>query len=450
MAKKVLREHNFNIGNFCRLTNSGLEVAEFVDVRDAIIARYKEVYGNDIDLNTANADGVFVNDLALIINNILQTMKQMYSNLDVNSASGVYLDNLCKLSNVRRKQATKSTASLLITNLDASEKTFGDTDSNGSVLNSLTFVDKAGNDWVCDHNVTLGPNASTTVTVTCVEDGPVEAPAGWIAQTMLVMSLSVVQEYKAIVGETLESDIDLRKRRSQSSGADGVAVLESLVAALLENVGIKDVKIYNNNTLAEITAKDGTKVAAHCVYVILRELDTVDNFAIEPEVVGDIIFNKLTPGIKTVEATMLTATNSGVAEQYEYVPQMLGQAITNLQQFAYWKKAKSIAPTITVKIKPTQYFATNEFQEIFNDVAAYASNIQLGADIDEGELFMTVYESDPTFKGLPTFTVKPSDVSVSSTNNPDTYYIYKTWEVSQNASGDFIKDENGYYVITIS
>ena len=440
---------DFNIGNLCALTSAGLEVAEFVQIRDAVIERYKSVYGSDIDLSTANADGVFVNDICIIINNILQTMKSMYSNLDVNSASGVYLDNLCKLSNVRRKEATKSMTSLLVTNLSANEMTFADIDNNNAQLARLTFVDKAGTEWVYDNSLTLEGGASTVIDVTCTEDGPVEAPKGWITQTMLVSELKVQQEYDAIVGETEETDQQLRKRRSQSSGADGVAVLESLVGALLENSGIKDVKIYNNNTIdSQMTAKDGTEIKAHCVYIILRELDTLESFKIPLQTIGDIIFNKLTPGIKTVAATMTTASASGVAESYEYIPQMLGQAIQNFDQFAYWKRAVPIHPTITVKIKPTQYFATNEFQDIFDSIKSYTDSIQLSEDINVDELFMTAYESDPYFKGRATFDIASTDVTITSTNNPDTYYKYTTWSVPKDETDNYQKTGD-YYVITI-
>ena len=96
------------ISNFVSFTAGGLQTATFVEVREALIARYKEVYGNDIDLSTGSADGIFVNDLSLIINNILLTMQTLYSNLDVRTATGTYLDKLCALANVSIKPATYS------------------------------------------------------------------------------------------------------------------------------------------------------------------------------------------------------------------------------------------------------------------------------------------------------------------------------------------------------
>lgn len=342
----MLKDRKFEIGNFVRLASAGMEVAEFVDVRDAIIKRYKEVYGSDIDLSTASADGVFINDMALIINNILQIMKSLYSNLNVDTASGVYLDALCRLANVNRMSATKSTASIIVKSLltTGDPVTFGDVDENGNVVNQITFVDKAGTEWVSDASVTLGPGESAEVKVTCTEAGPVDAPAGWINQTMLVMNLSVTQTANAIRGSNEETDTELRQRRAQSSGANGISVLESLVGALLEVTGIDDVSIYNNNTLENATAKDGTVIAPHNIYVVIRQQKGLN---IDDSTIGDLIYTKLTPGIKTTASTAVN--ENGIAKSYEFIPQMLGVTINYLNQFVYWKNAVAIKPTITAK-----------------------------------------------------------------------------------------------------
>lgn len=434
----MLKDRKFEIGNFIRLASAGMEVAEFVDVRDVIIKRYKEVYGSDIDLSTASADGVFVNDMALIINNILQVMKSLYSNLDVDTASGVYLDALCRLANVNRMGATKSTASIIVTSLltTGDPVTFGDTDENGNVTNQITFVDKSGTEWVSDASVTLGPGESAEVKVTCTESGPVDAPAGWIAQTLLVMNLKVEQTENAVRGSNEESDTELRQRRAQSSGTNGVSVLESLVGALLEVTGIDDVSIYNNNTLVNVTAKDGTVIAPHNMYIIVRQQKGLN---ITDATIGDLIYTKLTPGIKTTAST--AAATNGIAKQYEFIPQMLGVTINYFNQFVYWKKAVAIKPTITAKIKPTQYFTENEFATIAQEVYNYANNIKLGDSIDADQIFIAILEADPEFKGQRTYSVSSSNVSVASTDNPDTYYEYSTFS--------FNKETDGTYTLTI-
>ena len=65
----MLQNNIVNIDEFIKLTNAGLKIATFTQVRAALIDRYKSIYGSDIDLSTGSADGIFVNDLALIINN---------------------------------------------------------------------------------------------------------------------------------------------------------------------------------------------------------------------------------------------------------------------------------------------------------------------------------------------------------------------------------------------
>ena len=162
-----------NISNFITFTAGGLQIASFVEIREALIARYKEVYGTDIDLSTGTADGVFVNDLALIINNILLTMETLYSNLDVRTATGTYLDTLCALANVTRKPATYSSTYLKVTNTAQAPT---------GLLNDLTFVDKSGVEWVAAEPVEIGAGETKSILAVCTEAGSVSAPAGWVAR----------------------------------------------------------------------------------------------------------------------------------------------------------------------------------------------------------------------------------------------------------------------------
>lgn len=432
----MLKERNFTVNNLVRLASSGMEIAEFVDVRDAIINRYREVYGSDIDLSTASADGVFVNDIALIINNILQVMKSLYSNLDVDTASGIYLDALCKLANVTRMPATKSVASIIVTSLltTSDPVTFGDVDNDGNVTNNITFVDKAGNEWVSNVSVTLKGGESAEVKVTCTETGVVDAPAGWIDKTLITMNLGVDQRNDAIRGSNEESDMELRKRRSQSSGANGVAVLESLVGALLEITGIDDVKIYNNNTLLDQTAKDSTVIKAHDVYVILRQRKGLN---IADATIGELIYNKLTAGIRTTQFVANSATYGGVGKSYKYIPQLLGSAISAFNRFVYWKQAMPIHPTIKITLTPTEYFTIDEVPTIAQAVFEYANNLKIGEVIDINNIFMEVYDADPEFKGQRTYTLVPTNITVASTTNTDTYYDYTS--VTSNTVNNLIE-----------
>ena len=392
------------ISNFVSFTAGGLQTATFVEVREALIARYKEVYGNDIDLSTGSADGIFVNDLSLIINNILLTMQTLYSNLDVRTATGTYLDTLCALANVSRKPATYSSTYLKVTNTGA---------TTTGVLNDLTFVDKSGIEWTASDPVEIKAGETKSILVTCNEAGAVSAPAGWITQTLELSYLTVVQEKDANIGSEEESDSELRARRNQSSGAAGVTVLESLLGALLNVVGIEDAKIYNNNTTAAITSADGTTVDAHSVYVVLRKDPAV---IIEDSVIGNIIHGKLTPGIHSCDSAVETK------KSYQYISSVEGVEITESEQNVYWKEAVPIAPKITINITPYSFYSSDEQDNIGNALIKYLNALSLSTAPTANNMIIQTVLADPKFKGNATYAV--NSVTFTQTSNPDTYFNY--------------------------
>ena len=424
----MLQNYDIDIQNFIKFTSSGVEIASFVQIRDALISKYKDVYGDDIDLSTGTADGVFVNNIALMINNILQTFKTYYSNLDVNTASGVYLDNLCALANIQRKPATHSNVSINVKNLDTTNDY-----ENGSVDNyeAISFVDKAGTEWIYDGYLHLDPEETKSIQVVCEDLGPVEAPGdsvdgnGWIYQTLEVSNLSVKQYGDANLGEEIESDSALRARRAQSSGADGTTVLDSLIGSLLEISGIRDVRIYSNNTnnpLDTHTAKDGTTVDDHDVYLILRYNEGIE---VDENVIGTLIYEKMTPGISSIQTGDSTY---GEQKSYNYVP----EADTSLSLFstiAYWKKAIAIHPTITVTLNIFNYFTTEEVPVIGNELINYLNSLQISKDLTEQDVLIQTSYADPLFLNKTTYTVDSVTITgaVSGTyTNPDTYYNYTT------------------------
>lgn len=415
----MLQNYNVDITDFIKITNGGIKIADFVQVREALITRYKNTYGSDIDVSTASADGVFINNLALIINNILQSFKTLYANLDVNTASGIYLDNLCALSNITRKPATYSTASLTVTNTNDSQFT----------ADRLIFVDKAGTEWIYNNPITLAPSGTEgdaqSILVTCSQIGAVEAEAGWIDKTLEVTYLDVVQEANANVGENQESDANLRARRAQSSGANGTTVLDSIVGALLEISGIRDVKIYNNNTSEIQTAQDGTSISAHSIYVITRYNEGI---TVDDATVGSLIYDKLTPGILTSQTN---SQDTDVNRHYDYIPSVSGQQLTPFQQRVYWKKAKPINPTITININTFPYFNESEVNEIANDLFDYLNNLPISTDITAQNILIESAYADPKFLGQPTYYVTSVAIAgaVSGTyKNEDTYYRYSKVE----------------------
>lgn len=448
----MLQNYDIDIQDFIKFTNAGVEVASFVQVRDALIRKYKEVYGQDIDLSTGTADGIFVNNIALMINNILQTFKTYYSNLDVNTASGIYLDNLCALANITRKPATYSSASIDITNIGTTLYKNGVKDAQGNILSyePITFIDQAGVEWIYNNYIELEPNVTTSIIVTCSEKGAIEAPAGWINQTLEILNINVSQSTDAIVGDDLESDDSLRNRRAQSTGVDGTTVLDSLVGSLLEISGIKDVKIYSNNTSIDQNAKDGTELNPHEVYVVLRYNEGVN---VDDSTIGTIIYEKMTPGIYTIETEdPLAAGDDDYDKSYNYLANQDSNMIL-FETNVYWKKALPVSPNIEIKLNIFEYFTVDEVPLIGKTLLDYLNNLQISQDLKAQDVLVQTTYADPQFLNKTTFTVPTNGITITGAtsgvySNPDGYFLYN--HVSDGVIDSTTDPDNPTCTFTIS
>ena len=405
-------------------SNGGLVVADFVQIKKSLIELFKTIYGSDIDVSTGTADGIYIDNIALLINNIFQSFKAFVSQLDVNTAYGKYLENLCRLTNVSRKSATYSNTYLLCKSTEKIEITKQDL--------PLKFLDDEGNTWSYNEPITFEPNIEQSLLVTCDTIGPVRARKGSINKLVNTIGvLQIVQENDASVGSYSETDSQLRSRRNQYLGNYGNTVLESLANSLISISGIDDIKIYNNNSQDNINAKDGTEILPHNVYIILRKRQ---NVVIEDSLIGSIIYQKMTPGILTTETTDSTY---GVSKNYKY-----SSLIEEINQNVYWKEAKPDKPVITIEITLLNNFASNQNQTLNNiaqNVIDYLNNLSLEDDIKIYNVLTTAINSDIKFRGLNTFTLNYDSIKIANANtdyvNKGTYYDYSIEDVAFSDSG---------------
>lgn len=410
-----------DIKNLIQITSSGIKVATFSQIKASLIARYKQIYGSDIEVDDTNADGIFLNDLALIINNILQSCQTAFGNLDINSASGIYLDRLCALSNIIRKPATKSIAKLTLENLDTTTPIM--------IENGLQFVDRAGLLWMYNGNDIEIPIGDTLdINVECDTYGEITAPAeNWIYQAIEVLPISVTQSEDAIVGENEETDQSLRARQAASNGNQGVTILDGMVNDLLALSGVRDVYIYNNNDGSSVSFGDGTEINAHSIYVIIRYENA------EESKIGQIIFEDLTPGIVITECDSNVTGGTGKSYLYrQNVPSIGGVSFNNN---VYWKKAEGLNPQIVITVTTTPNYTSDEVDEIKQYLFNYLNNLPIMNDLHSSDIISETIMADPTFKGRSTFIVNNVTINGNTSfTNTGSFYNY-TNLVSSGTSG---------------
>lgn len=438
---------NLDYTKLIQFTEGSLQIASFVQIRNALIERFKTIYGNDIDVNPASADGQYINAISLLINNILQTVKKGYDNMDPAVATGQYLDTLCSYNNINRLLPTPSVVQLYIYNS-------GLADVNA---NHLEFMDKNNTLWIWDNggvDFTFKAGEYTLITdVKCEKLGAINAPGtnafyyigsdgllvetddpskqewdnpdlygnslinGTIFETVNDEGLWVWQYSDAEVGNDLETDEELRARRYMMLGNSSVTILEGLKGNLLNITGIKDVYIFNNSSSSDVTLSsangyepiaDDTEVKEHGIYIALRYKEGVE---IDPKSIAKVIYNKLTPGILTSETY-----NLGSEEDCYYeIPRTAAQ-----KDIIYWKKCSSVSPYVEINLyckkevydyplengsvvnDPHTAISTNE-KLIVEKLQKYLTDIKIDDYLTVANIMSIIQQNDIQKSGMSTF-----------------------------------------------
>lgn len=168
---------------------------------------------------------------------------------DPNNASGPLLASLVQLNGIAKDDGTPSTVAMQFSGPPAQTVPVGQLLSD---INSTTI-------WVTTEELlTDGAGLATTVAES-QENGPFEAAIGTVTQLLTSFpgsdSFAVTNTASPILGESVESDADLRTRRSQSTLAPSVTPAEAIWANLRNLDGVMFARVLSNRTL--ITDGDG-------------------------------------------------------------------------------------------------------------------------------------------------------------------------------------------------
>ena len=412
----MLFDSEVSFANLIRITDSGFFVATYPEIVNMLTIRYKEIYGNDIDLSPTTADGVFIHNIALLINNILQGFQLLKNNLDVDVAQGEFLENLCKLSNIYRKPATNSYVTVSIHNR-----------SNSVSLDKVSCVDVNGIIWTSKTPLDLAFGETKPIILYCEQSGPVKAVAGSILQVVNIPPatlLSIQQDEDAIPGSNAESDAELRARRAMSNSPIGINTLESMIGVLLQIPAVKDCLIYNNTNDIDVTVDgvlghrvDGTFVPVHNIYITLRTDGTE-----EDDDIGEAIYYHITPGIETTE----TESTTGDSHSKVNYPKVFGTEDQTFEETVYWKVAKRQCPPISITLQNGTFISEAVLDDVAAQLIDWLNNLPLNSTVTKDDIILQLSEYDPLINGQRTYIVNNASInSAQSYTNTYAYFNYK-------------------------
>jgi hypothetical protein len=420
----ILSNNTRNLSNLVRFTDSGFSVASFVDIQKALVTRWKTIYGTDIDLSNGSADGQFVYEIALMINNMCQSLLDFQSRFSIETATGADLDTLASFANITRKAATASICTVTVST---------SVDGTFTIPVDTTFLDINGNTWHIDTSRLTYWTESNTITTTtplvipleCDDIGKINCEAGTVTDFAELKDewsvLVVTQTDDGSIGADAETDAALRARRSNGTTSQAVTVLDSMLNELLSIPAVTDCYIKNDT-------------AHHIIEVYIKQKYSSDNVR---SLIANAIYRKLTPGIATcwygANVNDSTAISSFYTAEYTY----LVDKVMQTRQIVRWNACKDYDDvTFAITISKKNYFnSTTDVSKIMKNVADYINNLLIGEVISPKKISNVIDSADSKYFGERTFSFNyvtqlvmtcDFEVSAGATQSNGQYIVYNS------------------------
>lgn len=265
---------------------NGLQTATAPELRTELETAFRNIYGNDIVLDSSTPDGQLINILVQKGVDIRGLISQLYNSFNPDNTQGSLLDQRCAINNVFRKAGDFTTVNIDITTNTTVTLQGVDSNYNNPEATGYTIQDNEGNRFVLVNTQTL--TAGTTRVLFRAENlGNVIVLPNTIT-TPVTIVLGVVSVNNPTVANSVgsdeELDADLKVRRRQSVSISSFGYLNGLKASLLQLEGVTDAKVYENYT--DTTDANGTP--AHCIWVVMDGGSAQD--------IANVIYSKKCPG----------------------------------------------------------------------------------------------------------------------------------------------------------
>lgn len=290
---------------------NGLVTQSLDEIRDDLINKFKEIYGQDINIEQNSPDGQWINILAQEKKDILDLFTQFYNNLDPDRVIGIPQQILYKLNGLIIQAYTYSYVYVNVTvtedvTLQGLDDNIENEDGTG-----YTVRDENGNRWILANTQNL--SAGTHLLNFRAGDlGSVTALPNTInVMETILRGVSGVNNpaNNYITGNMGESPAQFRRRRNQAMAVPSQGFDESTQSQMLNLPNVTECKVYDNRTNEVVNG-----IPAHGIWVIVEGGTPAD--------IGRVIYNNLPPGIpmKGQQTVLVPKINGDVETVYYDLP----------------------------------------------------------------------------------------------------------------------------------
>lgn len=247
-----------------KIDSNGLQLKSYDVILSELETSMKSIYGDDINVDSDSPDGQMLNIFAQASTDIREVVQRIFDILDIDNATGSNLDRAVALLGITRKGGTRTITPITITTSAACTIKGINQDPD----DPYTVQDNAGNKWNLQNTHYFSGADSASLTFQAEIIGKQETTPNTITTPVtIVIGVASINNptVATIVGETEESDFELRTRAKRSVMLASTGFVESLYAALMNLDGMGSVRILENTT--DTTDANGT--SPHSIHVIV-------------------------------------------------------------------------------------------------------------------------------------------------------------------------------------
>lgn len=349
---------------------SGLHIPSYTDIVDDLVNEAKRIFGDDIYLENDSMDYEYISVIALKMYDTLASVMYAYNSRSPATAIGSGLDAVVKINGLKRKSASYSTCVVTITGTPQ------------TVIKAGEVHDIAGNNWKLPKNITIPDSGKLDTTAVCTTIGAITALIGDINKiaTPQLGWTSVTNKVKAVEGQPVETDAELRERQAVSTALPSQTLLEGTIAGIIAVEGVTRQRIYENDTNDNsITDSNPYGLPAHSITAVVEGGTDED--------VAEQIYLRKGIGCYTNGTTEVEIIN-----KYD---------ITTPIRFY---RPIYIPIYVTVNIKKYTEYTNNVPDIIKNNILDYLNSLNIGDDLSVSLLWNAALMANPVLTS-PIFSV---------------------------------------------
>lgn len=292
------------------INENGITIESIEEILDSLTSAFKNIYGQDINLEQSTPDGQMLNIFAQAKRDVLELAVQIYDSMNPETVIGKSQDALYKLVGLYRKSSQFSFVQVNVTTTEPVNLQGLDTEITNPNGTGYTVSDGNGNNFILSNSVNLPEPGVHLLEFRAQNVGAIQVqPNTVVNMVTIVRGVSGVNNpaVQYLTGNAEETDSEFRIRFNKSRSIAGKGFGESLAAALLNINLVSDAAVYQNRT--NTTDSDGTP--PHSVWAIVEGGSDED--------VAQAIYVNVTDGCGMRGETSVVVTKSnGLVETIKF------------------------------------------------------------------------------------------------------------------------------------